>query len=232
MQDINDLRDIINQQRIAKDYAGMVKSSEELWNQYFEQINDFDCWNYSYALNKLKKYKKSIEICRTGYEINSNNKFLNSSYAWAGYMHYLNNNNGEDIDDVEKKAGAILTILENVPDNTFTFNKTILKVMTLSANNNEWHKVLKWVKKLSANQLSSKEILIKGKKVPSEKLSYYYKYTKALEKTENYADCLDVCKDALYEFSHDFWLRWRKAICLMHSDEIEDSIAIFEELLL
>ena len=184
MQEIDELREIAKQQRIDRDYEGMVKTFGEMWNQHQSQINAFDCWGYALALNKMKKYKQALEICRPGYEMNANNDYLNTQYAWAGYMHYLNKYNNSDIQPAEQHAQGILTILENVSDNTFTLNKTVLKMMKLYADNNEWDNVLEWVGKVSAGLLSTEQIDIKGKKVPSDKLSYYYKYTKALEKKE------------------------------------------------
>lgn len=221
---------------------------ETLWNN----SNKDDVYLLYYYGQVLKKTKESItfvDICR---RLNSNKKILSNRYiistlCWCLYESHIKNYSIEDKDgfnDFIKRA-------EYIKNNCLQMNaeehyktpyvltiRKVVKIYNYRASRN-YKEILRWLSYLDPNKLSEEVFNFqdetgKDRELASPKEFYYCNKAKALEKTEKYEPCINICEVAFkqikkFHYRNDMWLKARMYYCkCMLQEDIESAIAKYK----
>lgn len=246
-----------------KDYPTTVKICEELWNN--SEKNDSNLLSlYGFSLRKVNQSVKFIEIINELKDTSLiKNKFVVSSLCWCIYDEYIKNYNIEDVErfDVFLKYANYITsnIQQEAYDKKVYEDKgldreimnpyvlTIKKVVNIYSkkvknrySRNIYNEIIKWLNKLNPLILSEECFEFedeKGKEreMASSREFYYQHMTKALERTEDYANCIKIAEVALnvidkFHYRNKIWieLKLHYSKCLVAQNQ-EEAINNFEK---
>ncbi|NUN09197.1 MAG: hypothetical protein HUU54_08480 [Ignavibacteriaceae bacterium] len=187
---------------------------------------------YAFCLNQFKRFEEALSICKEVYSKTKTNKYIISTYAWAAYNLYINKFDIEkgNIEELLKYAKGIIDLTRNTPEDLARI-ETVLKIIDNLEAIGKWNDVLEWSKYLSPEKLNTEKYnhtLPDGKRValPSPKEKWFSKVTKAYEKLARFQECLDLTNQALEFLPDDVWLTRRRAICLDHLGQNEESLKL------
>lgn len=222
----------------------------ELWNEENES-NQYLLSYYGRVLRKLGKQIDFIDICRnfirSGKKIT--NKYVLSCLCWCIYEYYIQNYNSDDkegLSEFIKEAQYIKNNCEQREDYSNPYVLTIIKVLKVYNKGNMRNKkvlneILEWISYLQPEKLSEDVFKYKDKngkerEKASEKELYYQYKIKALEKLEQYDECIKSCKIALgvikkFHYRNETWIRARLYYCnCMIQDDVDEAIKEYKEL--
>jgi len=207
-------------------YSEALKLYNDLWSKYLDSCNEWEGWGYATCLRKLGNSEEALEICRAIYQKKPDFEAGNNLYAWCIYDIEIKKEKEqiqEDENSFIKAANAILNLTKQNKYSPYT--KTVFKVIDYLINTKSIYpanEVLGWIDKLAPNDLSSEAFSIddsegKHREIQSEKEKWFAVKTKALEKSEQYQECIELCEKALnnlskFHHSNDIWFKRRKAL--------------------
>lgn len=234
--DFNQLRQKAEKYRESKNYSEALPLYEELWKMQKSTKQDekyeWDGWGYALCLNHFKRFEEALSICKEVYSKTKTNKYIKNTYAWAAYNLHIKNIDTEKvkIDEILKYAKGIIDLTKNTQEDLARI-ETVLKIMDNLEAIKRWNDVLEWSKYLSPEKLKTEKYnhTLPGGKIvalPSPKEKWFSKVTKAYEKLERYKECLDLTNKALEFLPDDVWLTRRRAICLGHLGQNEESLKL------
>jgi len=195
----------------------------DLWLKSRQSCDKWDGYWYAYCLRKTKNLNQALKISREIYENNHEWDYIQNLYAWCIYDLEIK----KDIDKIkcneEQFLRASIDIL-NITNNQFSpFKFTFQKVLQFLKSKSQFpsNTIIQWTDKIDRHGLSTEWITSETEKgisiVKSDKERWYSLRTKALLKVERYQECIELCKEALSDFSNfpsrnsevDFWYKYR-----------------------
>lgn len=226
------------------------KILQKLWKDS-QESNQIVLSYYGRVLRKLDKQIEFIDICRkfirNGREIT--NKYVLSCLCWCIYDYYIQSYESNDKECLEKfikEAKYIKDNCEQKEDYSNPYVLTVMKVLKIYNKGNMRNKknlnaILEWISYLNPEKLSEKVFKYKDKngeerEKASEKELYYQYKVKALEKLEQYDECIEACKIALdvikkFHYRNETWIKARLYYCnCMIQDDIDKAIREYKEL--
>lgn len=223
----------------AQDLRRQKKYSEALplYRTLWEEINTqdkWDGWGYAYCLNQLKEYNTAYQVSKKVYELDNSFEYNQGQFSWAAYMINIKDYPTESsLEDLEKYVNEIIMVTNHRSNDLFR-EQAILKVMDHALSKTNWQSVIEWSKKVDPDKLSTKAFKgesANGKKFtkPSDKESYYLKLSKALERNEQFQECVATCDKALISFPDEIWLKWHKGSSLRKLKKYSEAIKLLEE---
>ena len=245
-----------------KDYPVAVSVCKELWDNSSKNDNKLLSL-YGYSLRKNDQSSEFIKIIKN-LENKSliKDKLVVSPLCWCVYDEYIKNYNVDDTENFDnflKKAQFITDRIKQEPYDKYIYEKnkldkeiinpfvlTIKKVVSIYNEKTQrrysrkiYQEIINWLNKLDPLILSEQCFEFednKGKerKLASSKEFYYQHLTKALEKIEDYSNCIRIAEIALKEinifhYRNDIWinLRLNFSKCMIAKNR-EEAIINFE----
>lgn len=223
---------------------------QKLWKES-QESNQIILSYYGRILRKLDKQIEFIKICRqfVKYGKKITNKYVLSCLCWCIYEHYIQNYDSDDkegLSEFIKEAQYIKNNCEQREDYSNPYVLTIIKVLKVYNKGNMRNKkilgeILEWISYLQPEKLSEKVFKYKDKngkerENASEKELYYQYKVKALEKLEQYDECIKSCKIALdvikkFHYRNETWIKARMYYCnCMIQDDIDKAIKEYRDL--
>lgn len=233
MPDIQDKRFKAQELRKQKKYSDALPLFKELWEKS-EPKDKWDGWGYAYCLNQLKDYKTAYYVSKKVYEIDNSFEYNQSQFAWASYMTNVKEYPEDaSLEELEKFVSEIITVTNHKSDSLFR-NQAILKVMDHALSKTNWQSVIEWSKSLNPDNLSTEAFKGQSKDgknftKPSDKESYFLKLSKALERNEQFQECVAICDKALESFPDEIWIKWHKGSSLRKLKKYSEAIKLLEE---
>lgn len=239
---IRELRDSATNLRKTQKYQEAITIYDQLWSEGKDDCNEWDGWSYAFCLQKLGQYEKGIVIAKE--TIEKYPQFSNTKDVYCWCLYYVKIKppiNNED--EFMKFAYEIVTICSQ--DNKYSpFTITVLKVINHISNKPSYNveKVYEWVIKLNPELLEEKVATIteketgKERELASDKEKYYSILITALFEKKEFEKCLATCDEALSKFTqfhydNDIWFKRKKAQCFFNLNELDKSLAIYNEIL-
>ena len=247
----------------SKDYPTAVGICEELWNNSEKNDNNL-LGLYGFSLRKVNQSAKFIKIIKELKDVSLiKDKFVISPLCWCVYDEYIKNYNIEDVEgfaEFLKYANYITTSIQQEAYDKKVYNDkgldreiinpyvlTVKKVVSVYSekvknrySRNIYEEIIKWLNKLNPLILSEECFEFeddKGKEreMASSKEFYYQHMTKALERTEDYGNCINVAEVALnvidkFHYRNKIWieLRFHYSKCMVAQNQ-EEAIEEFEK---
>lgn len=203
-------------------------------------------------LRKLDEQKAFIlKIDELGFELLKESAFVVQTYIWCLYdIEIKQYDLSEDLESYKKFVTAANIIVDNcnqLPLDEFYKNpyiftiKKYIKIAKSKASVN-YNEILKWINKLNPDLLSMSPYKITDENgiefsVASDREFYYYIRSKALEKTENYQECIECCEMGIKIFEgqklhyrNHIWFVARKFYCKCKLNMNHDEIKNYEEI--
>lgn len=234
---VRELRDNATNLRKSKQFKDAIAIYEQLWAESKEECNEWDGWSYAFCLQHTHQYEKGIEIAK--YTLEKYPQFPNTKNVYCWCLYYVKikppvKNKEEYI----KNATEI--ILNCIQEKFSPFTKTIFKVAknVYGKPNFNGEKTIEWVSKLNPELLSD-EVSIspnQEREQASDKEKYYSLIINALFEKKEFEKCLQTCDFALnifskFHYDNDIWFKRKKAQCFLNTNQLEQSLTIYEEIL-
>lgn len=240
-------QEIINSAKELKDNNPQEAYNlcRKAWNDFQEEYNNYDATftiglarkidtaEFNFILELLRKFPDDL--------------FVNSNCGWYLFDKFIK---GKLPDQIREDLGQIermLGLLKQKDQSTDTqypciFTIIIYKIIdAISSNVFNAPRILEFLNRLNPDFLSKVEDSYqhetKGELLTSSHLEKYYGLkTKALLKVEDYENCLAESNAALesldnFHYDNEMWFMMRKALCLEHLDQQEESERIFKSLI-
>jgi tetratricopeptide (TPR) repeat protein len=238
---IRELRDSATNHRKSKQFKDAIAIYEQLWAENHDDCNDWDGWSYAFCLQNTQQYEKGIEIAKDTIEKYPQFSNTKNVYCWCLYYVKIKPQvNNED--DFIKSANEIVAhcVQEKYSPFAITVFKVANHINSKPAYNAE--KIFEWISKLNpellddtAGNITEKDTG-KERELASDKEKYYSLIINALFEKGEFEKCLQTCDLALSSFSkfhydNDIWFKRKKAQCFLNTNELEKSLAIYEEIL-
>lgn len=196
-------------------------------------------------LYQSKKYEESKELFESSYE--EDPKALDiwdrRFYSWALYRIYIKNPQEET--ELIEAVDLVTQLLpqENLSkkDGVCAYTFSMMGLLDYFYKNNEYENIVAWADKLNPDFLSSQTSKNKtpdGRVVtyPSNLEKYYNWLSKSYLKVEEFAECVDISKNALEKLdsftnNSDIWFKWKIAKSLREIGEYDEAIEYLTEIL-
>lgn len=247
----------------SKDYPTVVDICEELWNN--SEKNDSNLLSlYGFSLRKINQSAKFIEIIKGLKDtLLIKNRFVISPLCWCIYDEYIKNYNIENVKGFNiflKYANYITESIQQEAYNKKIYEDTgldreiinpyvltIKKVVNIYSekvknrySRSIYNEIIKWLNKLNPFILSEEcfefeDAKGKEREMASSKEFYYQHMTKALERIEDYDNCINIAEVALnvidkFHYRNKIWieLRLHHSKCMVAQNQ-EETINDFEK---
>lgn len=230
-----------DQRALAKQLRKNGKNEEaisiynELWKNRETSWDLWLGWEYAESLKKVGQVDEAISICKTTYFKDKTFKYNKDLLCWCLFEKYIKPYNSNILSEFHKFIEISNFITQNtVQDGKKTaYEATIFKVLKIlqEQNNVRQGNLLKWVNKLDHTQLSQDVIEFNfgdglSKEGASRKEQYFKIKSKALQKTNQYEECIECCNIAFKEISkfhydNQIWfeVRMQYSICMSNCDD-------------
>lgn len=226
--------DELRKQSRYKDAAVLY---EKLWQQPEWRNDKWLGWGYAHCLYKEQQYLKSLEVCRAVHAIDKEFSYLNNLYAWNVYYVKMKLSESNEADFL-KAAGVILQLTKQ--DSYSPYVRTVQLVMKYFFEKEKYQEAAEWAGKLDGGLLDGRArvwINQQGKeqKLASERENYFKQYSKALLKAGDYAQCIEITRQALHSIEEfyggaDIWLKRNMALSYLALNQQEPALQLLEEL--
>lgn len=211
----------------------------ELWANKEPNWDLWLGWEYADSLKKVGKVDEAILICKTTYFKDKTFKYNKDLLCWCLFEKYIKPYNSNILSEFHNFIKIANFIIQNtVQDGKKTANEaTIFKVLKILQEQNNVRQVnlLKWANKLDHTKLSQDVIEFTfsdglSKEGASRKEQYFKIKSKALQKTNQYEECIKCCNIAFQEidkfhYDNQIWLEVRKQYCICMSNNNDSSVA-------
>ena len=242
MADHQQLRNSANQLRKAKRYNEAFQMYAKLWNNFREYCNEWDGWGYAFCLQKLKRYKEALEVCRDVFRTNPEFPNIKNVYAWSIYYTEIKKNKIENEPIFFKAAEAIVQLCrqeDKFSPYTLTVFKVIEYLKTKAIPNSD--QILQWADKLDPVLLETEPFQFvddtgKKRELASKREQYFMFRSTALFDKELWVECINCCEQALrlipkFHYSNDIWFKRKIALSQRKVGETENALSLLKEIL-
>jgi tetratricopeptide (TPR) repeat protein len=202
------------------------------WDEYF----------YALMLFYLKKYQDSLQICRQAFPKNKNFLPLRQLYAKNIDAIVLNNANNININEIIKALDAIFKLV-GFFDNYVHFDKIFLNTIQIIAdanNSSTIQKISQILEKYKPDFFpDNPKIFINNEKqieLASPREEYYLKLCKIYISLNMHNEAIYTADLALndikkFHYNNNIWFRRLKAQALALSDNLDDAIKIYFQII-
>lgn len=232
-------RSLAKQLRKNGNNTDAINIYNELWKNRELNWDLWMGWEYADSLKKNGKVDEAILVCKTTYLKDKNFKYNNDLLCWCLFERNIKPYDSNMLSEVDNFIKIANFITQNtIHDGKKTaYEFTIFKVLKVlqEQNNVRQENLLRWVNKLDYSQLSHDVIELSfgdgiSKEGASRKEQYFKIKTKALQKTNQYTDCIEYCNKAFQEiekfhYDNQIWLEVRKQYCICMINTDDSSIA-------
>lgn len=238
---INELKDEARSLRESKNYSDALAIYDSLWAESNDRFNEWDGWSYAFCLLKTQQYDKGIAVSR--YMIEKFPLFINTKnvFCWCLYYQKIKPQVKNE-DEFIKAANEI--ILHCKQEKYSPFAITVFAVATYINEKPAYNpvKILEWILKLNPELLEDSVKIMEekdtGKEVElaSDREKFFSLLIKAYFETYEFEKCLQACNLAFksiskFHYDNDIWFKRKKAQCLSHKGELDESVKIYEEII-
>lgn len=220
-------------------YVEALKIYEKLWQERGDEPDKWIGWGYGQCLRKEKQPEKALEICQDVYRLDNTFEINNSLYGWCVYDVGIKQ--AEEQFDESRFLKAAEAIVKLTTQSEFSpYEKAVFAVVHHFEKYKSQqkavphNKIIGWLEKLNPDLLSFEPNFgSEGKSYPSPKEDWYSSWAKALIGLERYAECIEVCSQALAEFKkfhydYDVWFRQYRAESHMALNEVQKALSDIE----
>ncbi|AMK15283.1 hypothetical protein [Methanobrevibacter olleyae] len=190
--------------------------------------------------NKVKKYDKSLEIyeslLESGEKLSKNDI---DRYGWNLYFAKIKETSM--INELEESAKKLIGIVKQKDSSKVNkpcpYTLSVIKLMKIYSENEEYLDVLRWASKLKAELLSNHQFKPNEDiTLNSIKENYYLQTTKALLSIYKYGQTIRYCQEALdnipnFNNNNDTWFKLRMAKSYKELGEYDKSIELLDDIL-
>jgi tetratricopeptide (TPR) repeat protein len=167
---------------------------------------------------------------------------IRNVYAWSIYYSEINRPKIDD-ENTFLRAGDGILKLATQDDPYSPYTATVMKILDYLSEkpNYPTEKMLEWTAKLNPKLLDNKPYSFtdkdgKPREIASKQEQYYMLRTRALLEKGEFAECINLCEEALHLFErlhydNDVWFRWRIALSYEGLGECQRSLKLQLELL-
>ncbi|MBE2279204.1 MAG: hypothetical protein IAE91_02345 [Ignavibacteriaceae bacterium] len=233
MNDQFEIKQKANNLRKAGNYSEAITIYKELWNN--STVKDkWVGWGFAYCLTHIKEYETALNICNEVFNIDPEFVYIKSVYAQCIYLGKIKSfDEKASLISFELTISDLLQKCEGTEFRKFV-DLSILEFVKLCADKFKWDDVLKWLKTIDPQKLDTEEFRgtnSEGKHFvkPSPKETYYHKYSKALNETEQFQECLKTSDEGLSFFPKSVWFKYYKANALRKLQNYQEAIKLFEK---
>ena len=224
--DLKERRDRASSLKKQGNVDEALKMYQSLW---VETKDKWDGWNLVQCMNKNKQYNDAYDISREVYKQDPDFDYLKGPYAFAGYMVKIKDYKPEDdYGEIFKPAIGVMELTEKKKDD-LARQLTVLKMLEICEKQSRWEDLIEWSGKIDSDVLStgSFKTQVRGKNVslPSNRVKWFLKVTKAYEKLEQWDKCYEISCEAIRQFPDDVWFKRRKAISVGYNGELDQAIS-------
>lgn len=237
--DYHDLKQQAETLRQQERFSEALPLYDKLWNAVGDNKDVWIGWRYAQCLRKLGRSEDALEICRQVYQIDSEFDRNNNLYGWCVYDTGIRQPKDKvDEKKLLKAAEAITTLTQQGEYSPYEMDVFAVVEHFESYKNTPkpipYDDILMWLDKLDPTTLSKQPSTgSDGKSYASSKEKWYRSRAKALLELQHYADCVEVCSEALAEISplhndFDVWFRWYRANSLVALGKAKEALADLE----
>ncbi|MFW5959634.1 MAG: hypothetical protein ACOCSE_00785 [Chitinivibrionales bacterium] len=181
---------------------------------------------YTQCLRYLGRFKEAAVFIEKFYpEPEKQTQWMKNEKAWIIYYLYVKPYTIKDVAVFYRQAEEIFRL----SDDRLTLKLTAFKVTdVLSKDSNpDYELIIKWLKAIEfvAQDKGAKNDV----KKKSDKIKWFFKITKALEKLGWYKECRDECNRGGIQYRRNFVLRSRALRCLLKLDDVNEE-TLYKEL--
>lgn len=242
MSSFNDLREKAKSLRNEERYNEALPVYKELWDNYRDNCNEWDCWGYAFVLRKLKKFKESLVVSREVYKKYPEFENIKSVYAWCIYYTEIGIKVINDIKTFIKAANGIIKLTKQ-EDKYSPYTITVFKVLEYFQNKQIYNpqEIIEWTDKLNPDILDTEPFSFKNEEgkdmeIASKKEQWYMLRSKALLKKELFKECIEISEKGLnsfgkFHYGDDIWLKRNIALSKAGLGNIDIAINELKELL-
>lgn len=234
----------------AEDFSRAKLICEKLWEES-DKNDPYILYLYGKALRKTGESIKFLDISRSLYKNNKimSNTYIISTICWCLYDCNIKPYEASDTEQFEeflKSAEYIRTNCQQKDASEYHINPyvlTIVKVVKIynKRASKNYKEVIRWLNYLDHQMLSEKEFSFcdesgKDRELASIKEFYYQNLIKALEKTEQYQECINKCEIALeqikkFHYRNKTWIKARMFFSrCMVSENVEIAINEYKKM--
>lgn len=216
-----------------------------LWKEFSDEFNDWDAM-YMIQAAKHSNYRVYGDLIPLVEKFKADEK-VTGNYGWYIFDLFVKSKDAVSLRGNEK---PILSLLElglqmdfSVPqDYPCTFTLSAFKLLDAFSDQASFNatKVKSYLKLLNPEFLSSKEesyTTTDGKEIVSASMKekYYSKLSKALDKLDDYNNCIEVSRQGLkkidtFHYDNDLWFQYRIAKSELGLGNFDIAKGLFEEL--
>jgi hypothetical protein len=218
--------------RTAGEFAAAAEAYATIW----PDGDRWTGWAFALCLRKTKRNQEALRVAELVVALAPDFERGRSILAWALFDSIRGNE--ELTPDLLYRAERIVELTKDSTtayESVSPFIPTILRAARLLAYKGRYHQVLHWLERLDPSRLQSAECPFtdaKGKhrKLASQRERYHSLLTHALEKLEQWNDCLAAAEFALtachpLHHDNDIWFARRVAKAKINLGRCEEGIA-------
>jgi len=207
-------------------YQQAAKLFDKLWQA---APDDYILSSYIKCLRKVGRLDDAEAIGKDGMNRKPHDQFIRRELGWVIYDKHLKPaKEDSDLDAIIRTANEILELHAD----ELLLTRTVLAVIKVAKdqNNVRWHVVLEWANKISPQMLDAQAKEYNGKKVMSDRETFYIGRARALKETSQYQDAFDQTQKALQEFPRSFFLARLDALAHAEAGDLQYGVEKMREL--
>jgi tetratricopeptide (TPR) repeat protein/cold shock CspA family protein len=167
--------------------------------------DDYIISSYIRCLRKVGRLDDAETIGRDGLNRKPQDQFIRRELGWVIYDKYLKPaKEDSDLDAITKIAYEII----GLHSDELLLTRTVLAVIKVAKdqNNVRWRVVLEWADKINPQMLDAQAKEYNGKRVMSDRETFYIGRTRALLETDRHQEAINQAQEGLQEFPRSFFL--------------------------
>ena len=191
--------------------------------------DDYILSSYIKCLRKVGRLDEAEAIGKDGMNRKPQDQFIRRELGWVIYDKHLKPaKEDSDLDAIIRTAHEIVELHAD----ELLLMRTVLAAIKVAKdqNNVRWRVVLEWADKINPQMLDAQAKEYNGKRVMSDRETFYIGRARALLETNQYQDAFEQAQKALEEFPRSFFLARLDALAHAEAGDLQYAVEKMREL--